>query len=393
MNSKNRKIRLGDICDITSSKRIFAKEYRSVGIPFYRGKEIIEKQAGKKVSTELFIEESRYNEISKRFGVPQTGDILLTSVGTLGIPYVVGEEKFYFKDGNLTWIRNFNGADSKYIYYWLLSPFGRMQTDQKSIGSTQKALTIETLLKFEIDLPELSVQHIIANILSAFDDKITNNTKINHCLEQIAQISFERLLIEKATNEPLGILSDIAEINPPRALKKGEEARYIEMANLPTNGSFPSDWTHRPFSGGMRFKNGDTIMARITPCLENGKTAFINFLDDNETAYGSTEYIVISPKQGYCHEMFYFLARYGDFVSYAVKNMNGSSGRQRVSGASIGGYEMHIPSKAAVEEFAEIVNPIMNIIASNALENRNLAALRDSLLPRLMSGELLTKTE
>ena len=180
----------------------------------------------------------------------------------------------------------------------------------------------------------------------------------------------------------------MAEINPLRSLRKGEEAVYIEMANLPTRGSFPTNWAVRSFSGGMKFRNGDTIMARITPCLENGKTAFINFLGEEEIAFGSTEYIVIAPKRGYCHEMFYFLARYNDFVSYAVKNMNGSSGRQRVSGESIGAYELHIPSSEKVKEFAETARPVMKAIAHNALENRNLATLRDTLLPCLMSGEL-----
>lgn len=160
------------------------------------------------------------------------------------------------------------------------------------------------------------------------------------------------------------------------------------MANLPTFGSFPTDWTLRPFTGGMKFTNGDTIIARITPCLENGKTAYINFLDEGNIAFGSTEYIVISPKPGYCSEMFYFLARYPFFVSYAVRNMNGSSGRQRVSGETIKRYELHIPSQKSVNEFAKLAKPIMGNIRQNSLECRNLAVLRDTLLPQLMSGEL-----
>jgi len=204
----------------------------------------------------------------------------------------------------------------------------------------------------------------------------------------MAQASFERFLLEKSANEPLGILSDIAEINPSRTLSRGQEATYIEMANLPTRGSFPTDWVMRPFAGGMKFTNGDTIMARITPCLENGKTAYINFLDEGAIAFGSTEYIVITSKTGYCNEMFYYLARSPDFVSYAVRNMNGSSGRQRVSGEVIGRYELRIPTQDSVREFAELAVPTMDAIRQNALESRNLAAIRDTFLPRLMSGEL-----
>ena len=112
-------------------------------------------------------------------------------------------------------------------------------------------------------------------------------------------------------------------------------ARCIDMSQLSTTGSFPSGWEMKSFNGGMRFTNGDTILARITPCLENGKTAYINFLDDKEIAFGSTEYIVLAPKEGVPPEYLYCLARYPAFVDYAVKNMNGSSGRQRVSADTV----------------------------------------------------------
>ena len=90
-------VKLGDYCDITSSKRVFASQYVSEGIPFYRSREIIEKKEMKNISEPLFISEELYNSFKDNFGVPQKGDILLTSVGTLGIPYVVQDEEFYFK--------------------------------------------------------------------------------------------------------------------------------------------------------------------------------------------------------------------------------------------------------------------------------------------------------
>lgn len=154
MKTEWKKCKLGDICNITSSKRIFLKEYCDWGIPFYRGKEIIEKNKGNKISTELFISESRYKEISEKFDVPQLGDILLTSVGTLGVPWIIDEEKIYFKDGNLTWLRcDHAKLDNHYLYFWFSSPFAKNQIDAMCIGSTQKALTINTLNKFQIFLP------------------------------------------------------------------------------------------------------------------------------------------------------------------------------------------------------------------------------------------------
>lgn len=171
--------KIGDLCSISSSKRIFAKEYQTSGIPFYRGKEVIEKQKGENVSTELYISKSRYDEIKNKFGVPEEGDMLLTSVGTLGIPYVVKNETFYFKDGNLTWFSNFKGINSKFLYYWFLSPMAKNAIDAKAIGSTQKALTIDALSKFEIDIPNIETQEKIVSILSSLDSKIELNRRIN----------------------------------------------------------------------------------------------------------------------------------------------------------------------------------------------------------------------
>ena len=189
--SEWKSLKLGDICDITSSKRIYAKEYKSSGIPFYRGKEIIEKFKGNTVSTELFITKERFDELTDKFGAPAKGDILLSSVGTLGVPYLVQDEKFYFKDGNLTWFKNFIGSCSKYLFLWLQSSYAKNQIDCKAIGSTQKALTIDVLKKFEINLPPIQEQKAIAETLSCLDDKIVLNNRINKTLEEIAQAFFK----------------------------------------------------------------------------------------------------------------------------------------------------------------------------------------------------------
>ena len=99
--------------------------------------------------------------------MPQKGDMLLTSVGTLGIPYIIKDETFYFKDGNLTWFYNFNGINSKFLYYWFLSPTGKNTIEVNAIGSTQKALTIDTLSKIRINIPNFKIQNKIVAILSS----------------------------------------------------------------------------------------------------------------------------------------------------------------------------------------------------------------------------------
>ena len=208
----------------------------------------------------------------------------------------------------------------------------------------------------------------------------------NDYLEQICQALFDRF--DSDEQNPFVRVGDVGDVNPRRIIKKGDETLCVEMADLSTSGSFPSGWRMKAYSGGMRFTNGDTILARITPCLENGKTGYINFLEEGQVAFGSTEYIVMASRGDLPSEYFYFLARNADFVTYAVAHMNGSSGRQRVSGSDIEDYEIRMPSAEQLEEFNNLAIPAMKTILTNSLENRRLAELRSALLPKLMSGEI-----
>lgn len=271
-------------------------------------------------------------------------------------------------------------------------------------GGTRGNINAKTYGNMPIVLPPRSIQDKIVSILKSLDDKIENNRKINENLEQQAQTLFKSWFVdfEPFRGQPfveselgmipegwrVGTLSEIADINPIRTLKKGQNAMYLDMKNMPTSGSFPIRWEKKDYTGGMKFKNQDTIMARITPCLENGKVAYINFLDDNEIAFGSTEYIVMTTKDGFMPELLYFLCRDKAFKDYATVNMNGSSGRQRVSGDVIGNYKIVIPPKNIMEPLSNYYKNVMDVIRKNGFENLNLSHLRDTLLPKLMSGEI-----
>ena len=256
----------------------------------------------------------------------------------------------------------------------------------KNVGTAVPSLTTSVLNDIEINLPSMDIQKQIAAILSALDEKIAINRAINDNLQQQAFSVFDNLIANTENNDCT--VFDYAFLNPKRTLAKNQVARSIDMSQLSTSGAFPSGWEMKPFNGGMRFTNGDTLLARITPCLENGKTAFIDFLDDGEVAFGSTEYIVLAPKNDTPPEMLYCLARYPAFVDYAVKNMNGSSGRQRVSAETVGQYRLPLFDKHSLVLFREVVSPMFLKMRYNSLENMRLAELRDALLPKLMSGEI-----
>ena len=312
------------------------------------------------------------------------GTIIVVARGVGGTGDVkIAKEDCFLTNLSIAVNLDVNICNPQFFYYkFLLSNLKYLDS-----GSAQSQITIDDLKRLQLSLPSLEEQRRIAGILGTIDDKIENNRRINTNLELQAQALFDKIFFDDNDVER-NPLSDYADINPTRTLRQGVVARYIEMANLPTRGSFPSDWSYKSYGGGCKFANGDTIMARITPCLENGKTAYIDFLEEQEVAFGSTEYIVISAKNGYCPAVFYCLARNKEFVDYAVGHMNGSSGRQRVSGADIATFPMPHITLEESNKFAEIAMPIMDVIRNNSLENRHLTTLRDTLLPKLMNGEI-----
>jgi len=186
-------IAIEDFAEVTSSKRIFLNDYVEKGIPFWRSKEVIEQFRGAEISNELFITEEKYYNIKNKFGVPACGDILVTSVGTIGVPFLVKDDSpFYFKDGNLTWIKNIaDSVDPKYLYLWISSQIGQQTIDNQLIGSSQKALTISALKKIKIPIPALQTQQKIAKILANYDDLIENNLKRIKLLEESARLTYE----------------------------------------------------------------------------------------------------------------------------------------------------------------------------------------------------------
>jgi type I restriction enzyme S subunit len=327
-----------------------------------------------------------------RKGHPKIGDILIPTVGTLGSVSYVNENRGCIAQNLIALRTKSDKCLGEYLYYHLCNSMERQRLLNLDIGGVQPSIKVPHLLDLEIIIPPLSTQRAIAATLSCLDDKIELNNCINANLEAQAQAIFESWFDSQGDKSwKYRKLSDIAMVNPQRNLKKGVHAPYLEMANLSTHGSFPSNWETKIFSGGMKFKNGDTILARITPCLENGKTAYINFMKEGEIGYGSTEYIVLSAKDSYPNEVLYFLARTEDFRNYAIKNMTGTSGRQRVSADIIERYKIKIPPKEVVDKYRALFNLYMSIIRENSFESRTLAAIRDALLPRLMSGEIEIK--
>ena len=281
-------------------------------------------------------------------------------------------------------------SDKQFLYYFCISPIFRDVAILSMTGSSgRQRVQTDVVRQHLFELPPIKEQKTIASVLSSLDDKIDLLHRQNKTLEAMAETLFRQWFVEEVENDwEEGTIYDLIEFNPTRKLAKGEMAPYLEMAALSTNTFNPDGWYLREFSSGTKFTNGDTLLARITPCLENGKTAYVTFLENDQVAWGSTEYIVMRPK-GNLHPFFaYSLARNSDFRDYAEGCLAGSSGRQRIDVDHLKDYKISIPSVTRIKNYNAFAESITPKLHANSQQIRTLETLRDTLLPKLMSGEV-----
>lgn len=175
-------------------------------------------------------------------------------------------------------------------------------------------------------------------------------------------------------------IKDIVDFNPSRPLSKGKEFPFIDMASLPVNGRDINEVSNKVFNGGgAKFKNGDTLFARITPCLENGKTAKVENLPVGCIAHGSTEFIVLSAKSKDDEDFVYYLARLPDFRSYAISRMEGTSGRQRVSWQALAEFNLRLPEKGKRKKIGKILKSLDDKIHLNNQINQTLESIAQAI--------------
>lgn len=397
------KVKLGDCCEITSSKRIFYSEYAAFGIPFYRSKEIIERSQGKSISEPLYITNQRYDEIKCKFGTPVAGDMLLTSVGTIGIPYIVkATDKFYFKDGNLTWFRRFtNKLYPQYLFYWITSKEGVGVLNNVTIGSSQKALTISALKNIEVTLPPIETQRRIADILSAYDDLIENNRKQIKLLEEAAQRLYKEWFVDlrfpghEHTRIVDGVpegwekrcISDIATINESN-IPKNYQFNYIEYIDLSSvqNGIIKEKTRYplveAPGRAKRVAKDGDIIWGMVRPNLKS----FALVLHPRETDVYSTGFCVLSSKAVPFSYLYYSVTT-ESFIRYLVNCTNGAA-YPAVKPIHFAEAELLFPSKMLLKKFNDIVEPMLRQREKLLTMTNGAMEARDRLLPKLMSGKV-----
>ena len=401
-------VKIGDICDVGSSKRIYASDYTESGIPFYRSKEVIELATNQEIINELFISKDKFNQLDEKFGSPKNGDILLASIGAnMGIPYYVNTNyKFYFKDGNVTWFKNFkNNVNSKYIYYWIKSPLTQQKFINIAIGSAQKALTIDSLRKLDIYLPPLEEQEKIANILSSLDDKIELNNEMNKTLEEMAQSIFKRWFVdfEFPNEDGLPYKSSGGEMVESELgmIPKGWEVTHIYDISQVTMGVSPSSKTYNEDNIGLPLLNGaaDFEGKLIKPSKFTSEPKKICKKDDMVFGVRATiGNIVFADKE-------YALGRgvasvepnnkvFREFIYYSLDNsmenlINNASGSVFLNLKKADITDLKVCySEEIVEKFNNVAKVLIDKVIENDIESEMLKQNRDILLSKLMNGEI-----
>ncbi|ELW9236074.1 restriction endonuclease subunit S [Proteus mirabilis] len=452
MGSELTSMRIADCMDAIIDYRGKTPNKTNAGIPLITAKII---KNGRILDATEFISEEDY-DLWMRKGIPQAGDVVLTTEAPLGEVAQLDTQKVALAQRVIT-LRGKKGIlDNDYLLYLLQSHIVQHQLDGRGTGSTVKGIKQSELREIILTFPALNLQEKIAQHLKNIDKKITLNRQINQTLEQMAQTLFKswfvdfdpvvdnaldagffeqdlgfseellhRVEVRKAVRESdnfkplsedirrlfpnafeecaepaLGLggwmpkgwmsksISDAIFINPKVNLAKDTVAKFVDMKALPTSGYSIEEVSEKPFSGGMKFQNNDILLARITPCLENGKTGIVDFLSENEAGFGSTEFIILRGNKNIHYSYIACLARYESFRQHVIQSMVGSSGRQRVQNGCFNDYKIAVPSGEVMNRFADIVSPSFKKLTQNTNESRSLTKLRDTLLPKLISGEL-----
>lgn len=289
-----------------------------------------------------------------------------------------------------------------YLFYDLSRRYDELRGGSDA-SSTRGSITTTSLKTLTFRYPNIEEQRKISSTLYSYDKLIEINNKRIKVLEQMAENLYKEWFVrfrfpgyESAEFEngiPKGWEMTRADgaicFNP--TIKTGNQSSFtiIPMDALSTASMIldSKSFVQQESITGKRSQNGDTLFAKITPCLENGKTGFVMGLPKDEVFGGSTEFIVLRSKTLTPHYV-YCLARSQYFRQTAILSMNGADGRQRVDEDKLKSTKILQPEKGVLNKFEVVASPIFDAVCMLAKENINLQNQRDYLLPRLMEGKL-----
>ena len=384
--SEWKKVKLGDYCEITSSKRCLASVRSKNGIPFFCSKEIICLDKGEDFEPTDFIPEELYNDIKAKYGVPTGGDLLLTTRGTNGIPYIYKpSDKFYFADGNLSWFKNFGKELSpQYLYYWFKSPLGIHEVDAISKGTAQKAVPIDGLRRIVLLTPSLHTQNRIVVILSRYDLLIKNYQKQIKLLEEAAQRLYKEWFIDLhfPEHENTIIVDGVPEgwttsqLGQLAEFKRGKTITKKDVID----GDIPV------VAGGLEpayYCNKSNTAERVITISGSGANAGFTRMYFEKVWASDCSFVDVSVTP-----FLHFVYCYLKDNKTTIDNMQKGAAQPHVYAKDINSLGLRIPIESILKSFEGKISKYFDSISSPQSQLRLLTEARDRLLAKLISGEI-----
>jgi len=320
--------------------------------------------------------------------------------GTIGEVFYI--EESYWPLNTALYVVDFKDNDPRFVAYLLRSTLKNYKSEKAAVPGVDR----NVLHLLNVRAPDRATQGSIAAVLAAYDDLIENNRKRIALLEQAARLLYREWFVHLRFPgyQHVKVVDGVPEgwkrlpssaafhVSPTTPRGEGDELTYVPMAALSEVGMLinKGPLERRRQSAGVRFQSGDTLFARITPCLENGKTGFVQFLAPGEVACGSTEFIVLRGRH-VSNYFVYLTVRQPDFRENAVRSMIGSSGRQRVQPSCFDRYFILVPPPHLASVFDETIEVVFRQVRTLDHQTQLLAEARDLLLPRLMNGDIAVR--
>lgn len=379
-------------------------EFQETGVLFLNTANIVQNRLD--LTEANFISLEKFNEIRK--GRLQQFDIVITTRGSIGkvALFNLTPPTGIINAQMLILRADSKVIDPKFLFYQLCDNSFQTKLKNFASGAAQPQIPIMDLKEIEIKVPPLVTQRKIAAILSAYDDLIKNNTRRIKILEDMAQTLYREWFVHfrfpghenvPMAESELGLIpqgwkvvpaSEAIFVNPKTSVSRDTIKPFVPMKSATEYSMLITEIEEKTGNSGAKFKNGDTLFARITPCLENGRTGFVQFLpNDDEIAFGSTEFIVLRSRTLNPY-FIYLLAQTRDFRENAIKSMTGATGRQRVLNECFDNYFLPNPNPEILCQFESTIAPLFRKVQNLSEKNTNLHQTRDLLLPKLISGEI-----
>ena len=388
-------VRLGDIFQVSSSKRVLKSQWQSHGVPFYRGREITRLSLSGHVKNDLYISNSLYSDLKNKFGVPQSGDIMVTAIGTIGNTYVVKSgDKFYFKDASVLWLKNQGGAVSEFVNYWFKSPLFRCQLEQGN-GTTVDTLTIKKLQSITIALPSLDEQRQIVKKLDATLEKVNQVIALTKSNYQNSITLFDLYRdelfasVDKGYLRKLGEVCEKVEYGSSAKSKQEGKVPVVRMGNIQQG---KIDWSNLVYSVDdaeierYRLNYNDVLFNRTNSPELVGKAAI--YKGEAEALFAG--YLIRIHRKTSLLDADYL----NNFLNstraknYGTSVMSKSINQANINGTKLKSYPIPIPPLKDQELIAKKLDHIKLI--SDDLQKAyfrklsDLAKLRDSLLNKAL---------